>query len=127
MGPSTTITCRNALQESFDVELNLNSWRAVGAVPHTRKCLANSKVGHDGMDKQDPNFDAYQDIQSQNNYSTAQLNLMGYRGDKLRAVFQPDKISERKASVAVTVANTQERKEVIAAGMAQFTLQEASM
>ncbi len=87
VGPSTTITCRNALQESFDVESNLNSWRAVGAVPHTRKCLTNSKVRHDGTDKRDPNFDAYQDIQSQNDYSTAQLNLMGYRGDVLRAVF----------------------------------------
>jgi len=70
VGPSTTITCRNALQELFDVESNLNSWRAVGAVPHTRKCLTNSKVRHDETDERDPNFDAYQDIQSQNDYST---------------------------------------------------------
>ena len=70
VGPSTTITCRNALQELFDVESNLNSWRAVGAVSHTRKCLTNSKVRHDGTDERDPNFDAYQDIQSQNDYST---------------------------------------------------------
>ena len=87
----------------------------VGAVPHTRKCLANSKVRHNGTDERDPNFDAYQDIQSQNDYNTTQLNLMGYRGDVLRAVFRPDKISERKASMVVTVANTHERQEVIAA------------
>ena len=115
VGPSTTITCRNALAETFDVKSNLTSWREVGAVPHTRKCLTNSKVRHDGTDERDPNFDTYQDIQSQNDYSTAQLNLMGYRGDKLRAVFLPDKISERKASMAVTVANTRDRQEAIAA------------
>ena len=40
---------------------------------------------------------------------------MGYRGDVLRAVFLPDKISARKASMAVTVANTRERQEAIAA------------
>jgi hypothetical protein len=36
VGPLTTITCRNALQETFDVASNLSSWREVGAVPHTR-------------------------------------------------------------------------------------------
>jgi hypothetical protein len=130
VGPSTTITCRNALQESFDVESILNSWRIVGAVPHTRKCLTNLNVRHDGTDERNPNFDAYQDIQSQNDYSTAQLNLMGYRGDVLRAVFRPDKISERKASMAVTVANTRERQEAISATHthgSKFTLREASM
>jgi len=40
---------------------------------------------------------------------------MGYRGDVLRAVFRPDKISKRKASVAVTVTNTHKRQEAIAA------------
>jgi len=115
VGPSTTITCRNALAETFDVESNLTSWREVGAVPHTRKCLTDSKVRHDGTDERDPNFNAYKDIQSQNDYSTAQLNLMRYRGDVLRAQFCPDKISERKESMAVTVANTpRERQEAIA-------------
>jgi hypothetical protein len=115
VGPSTTVTCRNALAETFDVASNLTSWREVGAVPHTRKCLTNSKVRHDGTDERDPNFDIYQDIQSQNDFSTAQLNLMGFRGDVLRAVFRQDKISEMTASQAVTVANTRERQEVIAA------------
>ncbi len=73
-------------------------------MPHTRKCLTNLKVRHDGMDEWDPNFDAYQDIQSQNDYSTTQLNVIGYRGDLLRAQFRPDKISERRASGPVTVS-----------------------
>ena len=40
---------------------------------------------------------------------------MGFRGDVLRVVFRQDKISERKASQAVTVANTRERQVAIAA------------
>ena len=60
----STITCRNALAETFDVALSKHSWSEVSAVPHTRKCLTNSKVRHNGTDEQDPNFDAYQDIQS---------------------------------------------------------------
>jgi hypothetical protein len=112
---TSTITCQNALAEAFDVALNKNSWREVGAVPHTRKCLTNLKVRRDGMDERDPNFDAYQDVQSQNDYSTTQLNVMGYKGDILRAQFCPDKITERKASLPVTVANTRERQEALAA------------
>ena len=87
-------------------------------MPHTRKCLTNSKVRHNGTDEWDRKFDAYQDIQSKNYSSTAQLNLMGYRGDVLRAQFRLDQISERKASVAATVANTLERQEAIAAANA---------
>ena len=40
---------------------------------------------------------------------------MGYRGDVLRAQFCPDIISERKVSVPVTVANTREHQEALAA------------
>ena len=54
---------------------------------HTRKGLTNSKVRHDGTEERDPTFNIYQDIQSQNNYSTTQLNVMGYRGDILRVQF----------------------------------------
>ncbi len=81
VGTKSTITCRNALAVTFNAASNKHSWSKVGAVPHTRKCLTNSKVRHDGTDERDPNFDAYQDIQSQNDYSTTQLNVMGYRGD----------------------------------------------
>jgi hypothetical protein len=30
-----------------------------------RKCSTNLKVRHDGTDEWDPNFDAYQEVQSQ--------------------------------------------------------------
>ncbi len=70
---------------------------------------------HDGTDERDPDFDAYQDVQSQNDYSTAQLNVMGYRGDILGAQFCPDKIRKMKASGPVTVANTCEHQEALAA------------
>jgi hypothetical protein len=88
---TTTISCRNALAETFDVAPNKNLWSKVGVVPHTRKCLTNPKVRHTGTDKRDPNFDVYQDIQSQNNYSTTQLNVMGNSGGMLRAQFQVEK------------------------------------
>ena len=55
-----------------------------------------------------------QDIQSQNNYGTTQLNILGYKGDVLRVQFCLDKISERKALAPVTVANTRERQEILA-------------
>jgi hypothetical protein len=87
-----------------------------GVVPHTRKCLTNLKVRHDRTGEWDPNFDAYQDMQSQNDYSTTQLNVMGYRGDLLMAQFCPDKIRERQASEEpVTVTNTRERQQALAA------------
>ena len=98
-----TITCQYALAETLDVASNINLWSKAGAVPHTRKCLTNPKVRHNQTNERDPNFNVYQDIQSQNNYSTTQLNIMGYKGDLLRAQFCPDKISERMASVPVTV------------------------
>jgi hypothetical protein len=81
----TTITCQNTITKLFNEASNKNSWSKVGTVLHTRKCLANSKVSHDGTDEQDQNFDVYQDIQSQIDYSTTKLNVMGYKGDLLRA------------------------------------------
>ena len=38
----TLLTCRNALDDTFDVTSNLYSWSKVSAVPHTRKCLSKS-------------------------------------------------------------------------------------
>ena len=71
VGTTLTITCQNALTKTFDAASNKNLWSKFGVVPHTRKCLTNSKVRHDGTDERDPNFDTYQDIQSQHDYSTA--------------------------------------------------------
>ena len=87
---------------------NKNSLSKVGAVLHTRKFLTNLKVRHDRTDKRDPNFNILQDIQSQNDYSTTQLNIMGYKGDMLRAQFCLDEISERMATCRCAHA----RKEV---------------
>ena len=111
---TTSIRCRNALDEKFDVPSNYRSWSMVRAVPHIRKCLTNLKVCHDGTDEHDPNFDVFQDIriQSQNYYSTSQLNVMvmGYRGGVLRAQFCTNKINERKAAAPVIVAHTLEHR-----------------
>ncbi len=57
--PLSRITCRNAADEAFDIASNLKSWRQVGAVLFTKKCLENLKVWHDEMDDRDPNFDVY--------------------------------------------------------------------
>jgi hypothetical protein len=42
--------CRRGIQ----CRINLKSWRQVGAVPFTKKCLENLKVRHDGTDNPDP-------------------------------------------------------------------------
>ena len=60
----TYLTCRNALDDKFNVTSNLCSWSEVGAVPYTRKCLLDPKVLDNGTDERNPNFDMYQDIQS---------------------------------------------------------------
>jgi hypothetical protein len=52
--PLPGILCHNAVDEAFNVALNLKSWRQVGAVPFTKKCLENLKVWHDGTDNPDP-------------------------------------------------------------------------
>jgi len=112
---TTSITCRNAHDdETFDVPSNYRSWSMVRAVLHIRKCITNPKVCHDGTDERDLNFDIFQDIhiQSQNYYSTSQLNVMvtGYRGRVLRAQFCTNKINERKATAPVMVAHTLEHQ-----------------
>ncbi len=73
----------------------MHSWSEVGVVPFNKKCLTNKKVCHDGTDKDYPNFDIFQDIQSQNNFSTTQLDAMGYKGDALKSQFRENKIWER--------------------------------
>jgi hypothetical protein len=113
--PDSGDVLENASQAAFNTTSNLHSWREVSAVPYTKKCLSNSKVRHDGMDANDPQFDVYQDIQSQNHNSTMQLSVMGYSGDVLCAKFISEKIWERQAASApVTVANTREQQEVLA-------------
>jgi hypothetical protein len=69
-----------------------NAWSEVGVVPFTKKCLMNKKVCHDVTDKDYPNFDLFQDIQSQNNFFSTQLNIMDYKGDALKSHFMENTI-----------------------------------
>jgi len=62
-----------------------------------------------------PLADVYQDIQSQNNFSTTQLSVIGYKGDALKVQFREDTIRERQATATVTIPQTRERQEAIAA------------
>ncbi len=78
--PISHVVCENAVNNAFNVESNLHSWAEVGAIPFTMKCLVNKKVGHNGTDRDNPNFDAFLDVQLQNYYSTTQLTMMGYKG-----------------------------------------------
>jgi hypothetical protein len=92
-----------------------NAWSEVGVVPFTKKCLMNKKVRHDVTDKDYPNFDLFQDIQSQNNFSSTQLNIMGYKGDALKSQFTENTIWERQAAMTVMVPQTCKRQDAIAA------------
>ncbi len=75
----------------------------------------NKTVHHDVTDKNYPNFDVFQDIQSRNNFSTTQLNSMGYKGDELKSQFTENTIWERQATTTVMVPQTCECQDAIAA------------
>jgi hypothetical protein len=111
----SNVVCKNAVNSAFNVKSNLHLWAEVGAVPFTMKCLVNKKVGHDRTDRDDPNFDAFLDVQSQNNYSTTQLMMMGYKGEILWAQYLEDKVRALQAAAPVTVPHTRERQEALAA------------
>ncbi len=109
--PISKVVCENAVDSAFNVKSNQHSWMEVGAVLFTMKCLENKKVGHDGTDRDDPHFDAFADVQSQNDYSTAQLTMMGIKGEMLLAQYHEDKFRALRAAAPVTVAHTRERQE----------------
>jgi hypothetical protein len=75
----------------------------------------SKKVCHDVTDEDYPNFDIFQDIESQNNFSTTQLNIMGYKGGALKSQFTENTIWERQATTTVTVPQTCKHQEAIAA------------
>ncbi len=108
--PISNVVCKNAVNSAFNVESSLHSWAEVGAVPFTMKCLVNKKVGHNGTDWDDPNFDAFLDVQSQNDYSTTQLMMMGYKGEMLWVQYLEDKGRALQAAAPVTVQHTRERR-----------------
>jgi hypothetical protein len=74
----------------------------------------NKKVCHDGTDKDDPNFDIFQDIQSQSGFSTTQLSVLGYKGDVLKAQFTEENIWKRQDTATVMVPQTCKYQEAIA-------------
>ncbi len=90
--PISNVVCKNAVDSAFNVELNLHSWAKDGAVSFTMKCLVNKKVGHNGTDRDDLNFDAFLDVQLQNDYSTTQLTMMGCKGEMLWVQYLEDKV-----------------------------------
>ena len=97
----TGVTCENALEEGFGEERNIDSWDKVGAAGLngiTMKCLKSKKVRHDETDKDNPNYNIHQDIQSKNNFSSDQLIVMGYKGQLLQAAFEEDKIKTKQTS-----------------------------
>jgi hypothetical protein len=116
--PQTSVVCEDAIAEAFSVDRNLECWDAVGAVPLTMKCLSDDNVRHNGNDKNDPEYDKYQIIQSKNDFSCAQLSTMGYDADLLKTEFNEDRIraaaAEEELDLSVTVANTRERQEALA-------------
>jgi hypothetical protein len=57
--PDSGISLENVLGNTFNKVSNLHLWSKVGIVPFTQKCLANKKVCHDGMDKDNPDFDEF--------------------------------------------------------------------
>ena len=103
--PISKVVCENAVNRAFNIKSNQHSWTEVGAVSFTMKCLEKKKVGHNGTDRDNPNFDAFADVQSQNDYSTTQLT---YKGEMLRAQYHEDKVRALWAAAPVTVAHTHE-------------------
>jgi hypothetical protein len=103
--PESGAECEDAVEKGFCEEKNKNSWEQVGACPLTKACLNNPKLRHSGADKNDPNYNVYQEMQSQNDSSTAQLVAMGYNGDLPKAEFKEDHINKQKET-SVTVPNT---------------------
>jgi hypothetical protein len=75
----------------------------------------NKKVCHDVTDEDYPNFDLFQDIQSQNNFSSTQLNIMGYKGGALKSQYTENTIWERQATTTVTIPQTCKFLDAIAA------------
>ncbi len=113
--PILNVVCKNAVDSAFNVKSNLHLWAVVGAVPFAMKCLVNKKVGHDRTDRDDPNFDAFLDVQSQNNYSTTQLMMMGCKGEMLWVQYLEDKVRALQVAAPVTVPHTHKRQEALAA------------
>ncbi len=98
--------CKDAVAKAFSADRNLECWAAVGAVPLTMKCLSDNNVWHNGNNKNDPEYDKFQIIQSKNDFSCTQLSTMGYDADLLKTGFNEDRIraaaAEEELDLSVT-------------------------
>jgi hypothetical protein len=104
--PDSRIMLENAFRGTFNKVSSTHMWSEVGIIPFTTKWQTNKKVCHDGTDKDYPNFDIFQDIQSQIDFSTTQLNIMDYKGDVLKSQFMENKIRERQAVTTVIMPHS---------------------
>jgi hypothetical protein len=85
------VICQDVVEKAFCCKRNLKCWAAVGAVPFTMQCLTNKKVRRNGNDKNDPEYNKYQIIQSKYDYAISQLMVMGYNADLLKTEFNEEK------------------------------------
>ncbi len=108
--------CNDAIAKTFSVERNLGSWAAVGAVPLTIKCLSNNNVHHNVNDKNDPQYQKYQIIQPNNDYSCTQLLAMGFDANLLKTKFKEHRIrvAAEELDLFIMVANTFKQQEALA-------------
>ncbi len=79
------------------------------------KCLSDDSICHNGNDKNDPQYNKYQIIQSNNDYSCTQLSAIGFNADLLKTEFDEDRIraAAEESDLSVTMANTRERQEAL--------------
>ncbi len=87
----------------------------VGAVPLTMKCLSGDNVCPNGNDENDPQYNKYHIIQSNNDYSCTQLLAMGFDAELLKTEFDEDGIraAVEESDLSVTEANTHKRQEAL--------------
>jgi hypothetical protein len=112
--PQAHVICQDAVEKAFCCKRNLKCWAAVGAVLFTMHCLTYEKVRRNGNNKNDPEYNEYQIIQSKNDHTTLQLTVMGYNADLLKTEFNEEKIMANAVkSLTTTVENTQERWEAL--------------
>jgi hypothetical protein len=112
---------RKTLHQEQIARQNERKHRTVHAQAHTHATTliaeerAKEKENRHRTDRDDPNFDAFADVQSQNYYSTTQFTMMGYKGEMLRAQYHKDKVRALRAAAPVTVAHTRKCQEALAA------------
>ena len=77
---------RNAFEDAFGLESNLNAWAKVGTVPCTRACLHNKQVQRELNDStlEDETTYLMLKLDKANELSTYNLTAAGYNGSLLK-------------------------------------------